>query len=109
MKGIIKTTIKQTSLAALAGFALLVLALFISGWGNASFDFARIVFPYTMLSTYNNQPIHLSFIIVALLQYPLYWLIFNKFINYKYILLVILGVHLVFVDLAFKFSGSVFN
>ena len=55
-------------------FALL-LALSSGGAGHGDYILAAILFPYTLLSTAVNETITSAFVVVAVVQFPLYGVI----------------------------------
>ncbi len=55
-------------------FALL-LSIGSAGGGHEDYFWAKIFFPYTMLSTFLFESITIPFIIIAIIQFPFYGLI----------------------------------
>jgi hypothetical protein len=53
----------------------LLLGIASAGAGHGDYIWAKILFPYTMLSTFLFQSITAPFILLAILQFPLYGLI----------------------------------
>ena len=53
----------------------LILALFSAGMGHGDYVLAKILFPFTMLSTVFLESINDLFIVVAFVQFPIYGLI----------------------------------
>ncbi|HVE57228.1 MAG TPA: hypothetical protein VNB22_10400 [Pyrinomonadaceae bacterium] len=54
----------------------LLLGIYSAGAGHGNYFFAKILFPYTMLSTFFFQSITVPFILLAIAQFPLYGLVF---------------------------------
>ncbi len=53
----------------------LLLGIASAGAGHGDYFWAKILFPYTMLSTFLFQSITVPFILLAILQFPFYGLI----------------------------------
>jgi len=74
-----KTNNKDKSTLILAGVLieviLLIVCVFLAGGGHGTYIPMKIFFPYTMLSTINNTSISGAFIIIAIIQYPIYGII----------------------------------
>jgi len=61
--------------ALLATPIAVVLAMFSTGAGHGNYLFCKIFFPYTMLSTHFFEQITIPFIIIGLVQLPLYGIV----------------------------------
>src|SRR5512140_1093205 len=53
----------------------IILGLFSAGFGEGDYFLSKILFPYTMLSTHLHEVIAGPYIILALLQFPVYGLL----------------------------------
>jgi hypothetical protein len=53
-------------------FVAILLGLFSGGAGHGNYFLAKILFPYTMLSTHLNKVITAPYVILALFQFPVY-------------------------------------
>lgn len=104
-----KQIVRVVGKSFLLGLSLLLAAFLVSGAGHGTFALAKMAFPYTMLGTYKNEPIRLPFIVVALLQYPLYGYVWARCGRHQSVLAALVGSHLLAVILAFTFSGSLFD
>ncbi len=102
-----------TFLAAciLTPFAV-ILALALAGAGHGSYFAAKILFPYTMLSTHWLEAITIPFVILALVQFPLYGLFLafgSRKQHYWSLALLILIVHMLAVALCFVIPMPAFH
>ena len=61
--------------------AALILAVVEAGAGHGSYFFARLFFPYTMLSTHAFGSITVPFMVLACLQTPLYGVLLAFAVN----------------------------
>ena len=52
--------------------AAIVLGLLSTGAGHGNYFLAKILFPYTMLSTHLNEVITAPYVMLALIQFPVY-------------------------------------
>ena len=57
---------------------LLFVAVLSTGAGHGSYFLAKILFPFTMLSTVLFSSIVVPFIVLAILQFPLYGLLLGR-------------------------------
>ena len=99
---------KNILLSFLLGLFLLVAAYFVAANGHGTFSFAKLVFPYTLLSTMDNNPITGIYVLLALIQFPLYSFVYLKSKRSDISLLALLAIHALFVVLAFMYSGALF-
>ncbi len=56
----------------LIGALAIVITVLIAGGGHGSYIPAKLFFPYTMLSTFHFGIINLPFVVLAIVQFPLY-------------------------------------
>lgn len=90
----------------------LVLGLFSAGGGHGNYVLARILFPYTMLSTAAYGSITDLFFAVAIAQFPVYGValaVAALFRQMRAGLIVLLVIHMVTVVLSFMFQSSNFT
>ena len=99
---------KNILLSFFTGIFLMVAAYFVAANGHGTFSLAKLFFPYTMLSTKENNPISGIYILLALIQFPLYSFVYLKSKRSYISLLVLLAFHALFVVLAFMYSGALF-
>jgi hypothetical protein len=81
--GILKQPILKYSLIAEA--IGILIATFAAGAGHGSYAPARIIFPYTMISTVFHENIRGIYLIFGLIQFPIYGLVIASASNTKYI------------------------
>lgn len=96
---------------AVTPFALLM-AIASMGAGHGDYLLAKILFPYTMLSVVAFRSITAPFILLAILQFPIYGLILTFAGKRKKLGLsaIVLGiVHILTVGLCLIFIGSNFS
>jgi hypothetical protein len=55
-----------------------LLAILSSGAGHGNFLYAKILFPYTMLSALQERLISMPFLLFGIFQFPLYGLIYAR-------------------------------
>jgi hypothetical protein len=88
-----------------------IVAVVAAGSGHGTYLPAKCLFPYTMLSTRWTASITTPFIVVALLQFPVYGIILTK-ANTKqkvaWALCVVAAIHLLGVTFALMSNGSGF-
>lgn len=82
-RGILKQPILKLSLIAEA--IGIVIATFAAGAGHGSYTPARIIFPFTMMSTVFHENIRGIYLIFGLIQFPIYGLVLAWATNTKYI------------------------
>jgi hypothetical protein len=91
---------------------MLFLGLFSSGSGHGDYFLAKILFPYTLLSTAAFHSITQSFLLLAIVQYPVYGLLTGIANLYRKLLICGLGlavVHTVTVVASFAFADRYFS
>lgn len=99
---------KWTSILCLLTPLLLIVAMFAMGAGHGSYKPAMGLFPFGMLGTIWQDSITLPFIIIAILQYPIYGFIIDKTLFAKRKKQIVLGLllsHIVLAILVIKLSG----
>jgi ABC-type methionine transport system permease subunit len=73
---------KATIFGLIGGILVAPLALFLAvisgGAGHGHYVAARLLFPFTMASTYVFEAISPPFIVLAILQYPIYGLLVGR-------------------------------
>jgi hypothetical protein len=87
----------------------LAMGIMSAGAGHGSYTIAKILFPYTMLSTVRNESITLGWMLFAVVQYPIYGLIVSAARNRKAGLLALTIFHSLCVILAFIDVSQVFS
>lgn len=100
-----KWTIKLSLLTPL----LLTMAVFAMGAGHGTYIPAMGLFPFGMLGIIWQDTISLPFIIISVLQYPMYGYIIDKVILTKQTKFAIPGlllIHLILVVIIIKLSGD---
>jgi hypothetical protein len=88
---------------------LLIVAVFAIGAGHGTYIPAMGLFPFGMLSVLLQDRISLPFIIISILQYPLYGYIIDKAKSSRQLrlsLLTILLTHIVLATLIIKLTGE---
>lgn len=88
---------------------LILLAAYLAGGGHGSYETAIILFPWGLISIVFFSSIKLPFIILAIIQYPVYGLIIDKTLgthNIKRAAMSIASIHLIFIMLILIFKGS---
>ena len=85
------------------------LGIMSAGAGHSNYFLAKILFPYTMLSTVSYDAITISFIFIAVVQYPIYGLILSSFRQLKTALIVLAIAHAFFAVLAVLYVGPNFS
>ena len=98
--------------AVLTGVGACIVALMASGGGHGTYWAAKCLFPYTMLSTAWTTMISIPFILLAVLQFPLYGVLLavaNVKRKLAWGFWGVVGIHLIGVALAVRFSGSGFT
>ena len=90
----------------------LLMAAASGGAGHGSYFLAKVLFPYTMLSTILLRSITIPFILLAAIQIPLYGVVFgaahakDKFLPLACVVLV---AHVLAVAACFLFPGANFS
>jgi hypothetical protein len=100
-----KWTVKLCLLTPL----LLVIAVFAMGAGHGTYIPAMGLFPFGMLGILFQDRISVPFIVIAILQYPLYGFIVDKATSSRQLrlsLLAILLTHIVLATLIIKLTGE---
>jgi hypothetical protein len=90
---------------------LTLLAVASAGAGHGNYLWAKVFFPFTMLSTAVFQSITTFFLAVAVIQFPIYGLLIGRCARQRKALMasgVILSVHLIAIGLAFYYSSRNF-
>jgi hypothetical protein len=88
----------------------LLLALGSAGAGHGDYFLIKIFFPYTMISTIYLNSITLPFIILGIIQFPLYGIIIAIAIKkWKLFTSLILAFHILSVFFCLNFVGSAFS
>src|SRR5712692_5086016 len=90
----------------------LFLGLFSSGSGHGDYFLAQILFPYTLWSTAAFHSLRQSFLLLAIVQYPVYGLLTGIANLYRKLLIYGLGlavVHTVTVVASFAFADRYFS
>lgn len=92
----------------------LISAILSAGAGHGSYFLAKILFPYTMLSTSLFESITTPFILLAIVQFPLYGLILafvsvGKGIKIGLSIILLAILHILAVGLCFIFVSSNFS
>jgi hypothetical protein len=91
----------------------LLLALFTTGAGHGIYAVVKILFPYTMISTATNEIITGPYVVLAILQFPIYGLLLalgSKSKGGFGVTAKLLGaIHICAAVLAFMTSGSSFT
>ena len=82
---------------------LLFLTIFFAGGGHGTYLPAKLIYPFTMLSA--KSEIGTVGLILAILQIPIYALILEKKPKWKYYLI---GVHLLAIIFCFSIKNSSF-
>ena len=88
---------------------LLCIAVFFAGGGHGTYIPAMGLFPLGLLSTLFFDRITMPFVVMAIVQYPVYGFIIDKAIvtnKDKIILPLLLLVHILLAVLIIKFSGE---
>ena len=85
-----KTTLILTALTPILLFGV----LFLMGGGHGYFEPAIILFPTGLISFSIFDEIILPFIILAIVQFPVYGLLIDKSNNKRRTLFMILGIHI---------------
>ena len=91
---------------------MLFLGLFSSGSGHGDYFLAKILFPYTLLSTAAFHSITQSFLVLAIIQYPVYGLvsgIANLYRKLRICGLALALVHTMTVVASFAFADRYFS
>lgn len=91
---------------------LVFAAMTAASGGHGSYLPAKILFPYTMASTALTGEITIPFVALGFLQYPVYGAVLDAARSagrFTQTLGVIVGLHLVFVALAFAISSPSFT
>jgi len=90
---------------------MFLLAVTSAGAGHGNYLWAKIFFPFTMLSTAVFQSITSSFLVVAVIQFPIYGFLIGLYARQRKALMAsgaILIVHLVALGLAFYLTSRNF-
>lgn len=98
--------------AMLTGVVACIVAAMAAGGGHGTYWAAKCLFPYTMLSTAWTAMITIPAILAAVLQFPVYGILFavaNGKRKAVWAFWGVVGVHLAGVALALRFSGSAFT
>ncbi len=100
-----KWTIKFSLLTPL----LLIIAVFAMGAGHGTYIPAMGLFPFGMFGIIWQNRISPPFIVISILQYPIYGYIIDKVIltkRTKYTILGLLLIHITFATIIVKLSGE---
>ena len=90
----------------------LLIAFLSAGAGHGGYLFTKILLPFTMLSTVAADQITLPFVLLAILQFPLYGVLLglaNRVKRFRNAILLISVVHSIAVVLCFVFIGENFS
>jgi hypothetical protein len=90
----------------------LLLAVVSGGGGHGNYLWAKILFPYTMVSTSIFESITTPFILLAIIQFPLYGIALgmaNRKHKVAQMIVVLSVVHLLAVTITFLFSNDNFS
>ena len=89
-------------------FALLA-GLFSAGAGHGNYFVAKIVFPYTILSTIFFHSITIPFLLLAIAQFPLYGIVLSFFSGKRFPIFILALIHLSMVMLCLLLVGEDFS
>lgn len=95
----------------IAEFVAIFMAMLFAGPGHGSYAPARIIFPFTMLSTIFHENIRGVYILLGLIQFPAYGLIASSVKNtkmFKPTIGLLCIIHVVVVIIVFKFHNEYF-
>jgi hypothetical protein len=84
---------------------LLLLTTFFAGGGHGTYIPAKLIYPFTMIISEFKNEIGIIEIILAIVQIPTYVLIFNKKPNWKYY---VLGIHFIAVIFVLNINNVTF-
>lgn len=93
-------TFKLTLKLVLLTPVLLFIAVFLAGGGHGWYEPAIVLFPFGLISILFSRSIELPFVILAILQYPIYGLIIDSIGNRKSIKWTIISIILIHMVLA---------
>ncbi len=89
----------------------LVLGILSAGAGHGDYFLAKILFPYTLLSTVVFETINNFFLLVAITQSPIYGIILALSVRsdkFKVVSSLLIAIHILFVVLCFLLIGENF-
>ena len=88
---------------------LLIIAVFLMGGGHGWFEPAMAIFPWGMVGIIWQDRISIPFIIMGVLQYPIYGILIDKTKDKAYsntMAFLIIVMHLILAGLVIYFSGE---
>ncbi len=91
-------TLKWTKRLFLLAIGLIFIAFLTLGGGHGSYIIAILLFPFGFIGILYSRWIEVPYIILGLIQYPIYGLLIDSFRyrkGYKWILLSIISIHLI--------------
>ena len=99
-------------LGLVASIPLLLLAIASGGAGHGNYFWAKILFPFTMLSTSVFQSITFPFIVLAIIQFPAYGFLIGRQTRQGNLIkasAIVILVHLVALGFTFFFTNRNFG
>jgi hypothetical protein len=87
----------------------LALGIMSAGAGHGNYFLAKILFPFTMLSTIYYESITFPFLLLGVVQIPVYGLFISALRNRRTSLMLLSLLHTVFVILALSYVGRNFS
>ena len=88
---------------------LLIFAVFLMGGGHGFYWPAIVLFPFGLVSICFFNRIEFPFVLLALLQYPLYGVFMDRLSNRTAAILTIATVHLILAVIIFLTKGSAWD
>lgn len=98
---------KYTILFSILTIPLAALSILFAGGGHGNYFPLLLFFPFSLLGTLFNEELFFIFIILGLLQLPVYGLLLDKF-TVKKVFPIIIGVHIVCVFIVFMLKRDYF-
>jgi len=89
--------------------ALLLIVVFLMGGGHGMYEPAILLFPFGFIGILYSQSIELPFILIAILQYPIYGLLLDitgSRKTFKWTVVTILTLHLLLAITVLMFRGE---
>ncbi|KFF03581.1 hypothetical protein [Chryseobacterium luteum] len=91
---------KYTIFLSVSTIPLAVLGIFFAGGGHGNYFLLLLLFPFSLLGTLFNEGISFIFIIIGLLQLPIYGFLLDRF-TVKKAFPIIIGIHIIFMIFLF--------